>query len=367
MHTMNDKPYKLISVDKGKIAAAAQRALIAADSQYFAWSSERQEHFRATMKEEARTRARRVLLDSLLDIRCSLDQVDEAWRDAPPKHTDLLNWASLLINGIGEDFIYLNEFMSEGKSLLDFSTLYEYDYDDYIFQDKARRESLPNYKGVDYYAWRHPSWARLLIDGQFYYSTLLSLATYLIDEIEPVGNELIEQLIPHTYVNGKDNGKPVAVDGANDLILMDMELDANGQEEQFHELTSRWYTYQQDRWLELSKAFSQLPPAVYTQEQEWDADPHQFFVFTNAEVLKQIRWRHFIADCRPFMTEFSTLDGQLAQEIERTKLWLTENHRDIMKHFDPTVIKLRKKKKILLSSDALDDLNSIGCDDKSPE
>jgi len=34
----------------------------------------------------------------------------------------MLNWASLLTSGIGEDYIYLNESMAEGKSLLDFDT-----------------------------------------------------------------------------------------------------------------------------------------------------------------------------------------------------------------------------------------------------
>lgn len=358
---MNDKPYKLASVDKAKIVAAAQKALIAADSQYFAWSSERQERYRATMKRDARTRVRRVLLNSLLNIQCSPDQVDDVWDDVPIEQLNLLNWASLLTTGIGEDSTFLNEAMAEDKSLLDFLTLYEYDYEDYLFQEEARRRDFLLYKGADYYAWRHPSWARLLIDGRFYYATLLSLATRFVDEIESAGNEQIDQLIPHKYLDGRDNGKP-----EQGGFLWDMKLDAQGQEGQLNELRSRWYTYQQGRWLDLSKTFSQLPPAVYTKDENWDNDPHRFFIFNNAEALKQIRWRHFLSDCRPFMTELATLDGQLTQEIERATSWLTDNHQDIIKNYDPTVVKLQKKKKIILSPGALDDLSRIGRDDESP-
>jgi hypothetical protein len=45
--------------------------------------------------------------------------------------------------------------------------------------------------GTNYYAYRHPSWVRLLINGQFYYATFLSLATHLTDEIEEAGSDII--------------------------------------------------------------------------------------------------------------------------------------------------------------------------------
>lgn len=80
---ITDAPYPLTSIDKAKITAVAQRALIAADSLYFSWPAEQQEHFRATMNDDARNRVQRTSLDGLLDIQCSLDQVDAIWRDLP--------------------------------------------------------------------------------------------------------------------------------------------------------------------------------------------------------------------------------------------------------------------------------------------
>lgn len=107
----------------------------------------------------------------------------------------------------------------------------------------------------------------------------------------------------------------------------------------------------------MSETFNQSPPAVYTQDKDWDNDPHRFFIFSNAEALKQIRWPHFLSDCQPLMSEYLTLNEQLKLEVARATSWLAENHQDIMKNFDPTVVKLQNKKKIILSPQARDDLN----------
>ena len=159
------------------------------------------------MDENARNRVARVLLDSLLDIQCSIDEVNEAWSDVSFLELNILNWASLLTKGIGEDFIVLNEMLAEDKILLDFTTLYDSNYDDYLFQEQANKKEFPDYEGMDYYAYKHPSWVRLLIDGDFYYAIFTSVATQLCDDFEEAGRDYIDQLIPHKLVEGKDHGK----------------------------------------------------------------------------------------------------------------------------------------------------------------
>ena len=160
---MKDLAYKLAYLDKIKIRSAARKALIAADAHYYAWSSCEQERFRATMGDEPRRRIQCVLLDDLLDIKCSTEEVDDIWNYIPISNVNQLNWASLLTTGIGDDYIYLNESMAKDKTLLDFPALYDYDHADYLFQEEVRKRDFPDYKGTDYYALRHPSWVRLLI------------------------------------------------------------------------------------------------------------------------------------------------------------------------------------------------------------
>jgi hypothetical protein len=59
------------------------------------------------------------------------------------------------------------------------------------------------------------------------------------------------------------------------------------------------------RWLTLSKINAENPAAVYTQDKEWDDDPHRFFIFNNEAALKEIRWRYFLSDCKPLMANHS--------------------------------------------------------------
>ena len=356
---MKDLSYKLAHLDKKQIAAAARKALIVADADYYTWSLRKQEYFRATLGDGLLRKIQCVLLDNLLDIHCSINQVDEVWDDIPVSSLNPLNWACLLATGIGEDYIYLNEHMADGKTLLDFPTLYDYDYADYVCQEKLRKQEFVDYKGIDYYAFQHPSWVRLLIQERFYYGTFTSLSTYMIDEIESAGNDVIRQLIPHEYVDGKNHGKR-----EKGGFLWDIEIDAAGRELELDELNRRWFAYQHQCRMALCEANVQRPSRVYVCDKDWDDDPQRVFVFTNEETLKQIRWRHFLSDCEPLMAEYTEVEALLVEEVERANAWLVESYQDIQENFDPTVVKLRKKRKIIISEDALDDLEEMDGDNE---
>jgi hypothetical protein len=77
---------------------------------------------------------------------------------------------------------------------------------------------------------------------------------------------------------------------------------------------------------------------------------------TDFSRLKKIRWRHFLSDCTPLMTDYVVIKKQLEQEINNAKSFLDENYRDILENFDPNVVKLGKKRKVIMSAKALDDL-----------
>ena len=189
------------SFDKSAIVAAARRALIAVDTAYYSWSHEQQEVFRATMDDDARFFIRRSLLASLRGIECNSEkEINDAWEAVSIPDLYPLNWALLLTSGIGEDYIYLNEFMEDDTSILDVPTLYEYDYADYLYQEYARFRDFPEHKGSRYYGISHSWWIRLLIDDQLYYGTVTSLTTHLMEEIEDAGNDHIDKLIPSRLI-----------------------------------------------------------------------------------------------------------------------------------------------------------------------
>ncbi|MBL4681899.1 MAG: hypothetical protein JKY88_14405 [Pseudomonadales bacterium] len=336
-------------MDKSKIKAAARRALIAADPDYYSWPAQQQAQFRATMSDAAQARIESVLLKSLLGVQCTAENADEIWCDLPLSKLNNLNWSKLLTSGIGDDHIFLNESMAENKSLLDFNSLYDFDYDDYLFQEQANKKEFKDYKGRDYYALRFSRWARLIINDQFYYATLYSLASYLTDEIEDKSHDCINKLIPHEYVEGKENGKQV-----KGGFRWDIQADAGGKEKQLDELNSCLYSYVQERWLELSKEFTQDSPAVFIEAVNQKGELNRNFIFNNEDALKPIRWKHFLADCEPLIAEFSKVTKRVEQEVAKAEVYLQESYEDIMKIFDPKVVKLKKKMKIVVAPGAFD-------------
>lgn len=338
-------------MDPTTIKSAARKALIAADADYHSWEPERQERFRAAMNESAQDRADAVLLTDLLGIPCNAQNASEIWRDLPLAKLDNLNWAKLLTTGIGEDMIFLNESMAENTTLLDFETLYDYDFDDHLYQEQANKKEFKDYQGRDYYALRFQRWARLIIDEQFHYINLYSLAGYLTDQLEEQGGAVIQSLIPHRYFEGKQHGKP-----EKSGFLWDVRINAAGLEKQLDELQHRWHQYLQQRWLELSRTFTQVAPAVVTEHIKKNGEQHRNFIFNNEAALKRIRWKHFLVDCRPMTVEFAEVTNMKQQELAKAESWLREAHADIMRNFDPKVVKLKRKRKVVIAPGAFDGL-----------
>src|SRR5207244_12010063 len=85
----------------------------------------------------------------------------------------LYNSTLLPLMGVGDDHFFLNEGFAAHTSLLDFATLYDYDYADYQFQEQARQEDFPDYAGgKPYRGSLYYTWARLEIDGAYRYASL---------------------------------------------------------------------------------------------------------------------------------------------------------------------------------------------------
>ncbi len=80
------------------------------------------------------------------------------------------------------------------------------------------------------------------------------------------------------------------------------------------------------------------------------------FIFTDKTALKAVRFRHFMADCRALAGDSRALDLITEREKSAILAFLHEAHRDIMENFDPKVVKLRKKNKIIVADGALDAL-----------
>ena len=213
-----------------------KKAIIKFVPDYFSWDKKRQEQYRVDTPEEDAFKIKQFLLRELFDISVSNDdELEAAWRQMDEVQCSKLNATLLPIKGIGEDFFYLNEVFCSQKNLLSFETLYDYDFDDYMFQEDSRKKEQKDYEKKPYRGSLYLTWARLMIDDSFSYGVLSMAAGYLYCQLDEYGNDYLEKLIPHEFTHGKSHGK---VEGPG--YLFDLKIDAKGLESQLDELKHRF-------------------------------------------------------------------------------------------------------------------------------
>jgi len=143
-----------------------------------------------------------------------------------------------------------------------------------------------------------------------------------------------------------------------------MQADAGGLEKLLDELKSRWYSYTQQRWIELSKEFAHNSLAVFIEDINQDGELNMNIIFNNEDSIKQIRWKYFLSDCEPLTADFTDVTKRAELEVARAEAYLQEEHEDIMKNFDSRVAKLRNKTKVVVAPGALDGLLRDDLDDE---
>lgn len=343
-----------METDQTKWNTILRRAVIRVQPDYFALPEVERKNYRLQLNTEDGFRIRQTVLKELFGIVVNTTEELDAMLDTFDDSQYLsLNSTLLPLQGIGENNFFLNEDLPEDVTLLDFNTVGDYAWDDHRFQENSRAQEDPEYKIRPYLGDIHRCWARLTIDGTFHYADISSLAGYLIDVLDETGFDRIDQLIPCQYVEGPDHGK------RDDRgFVYDKQLDANGLEGQLQALRDRYYTYMRERYEALLDRFNSSPPAtnVYMLDRSRDNEPQMDFVFSDAIALDAVRFLHFISDCRCIAGDPAEIDQLVEQEKHLALDLLASDYKDIMDNFDPTVVKLRRKRKIILANKKLKDL-----------
>jgi hypothetical protein len=333
--------------------AAIRRAIISVVPDYFSWPEVEQERYRANMPDEDDLRIRQVLLKVLFGIKTTTYEDLEAELDSfNDEQYLLLNSSLLQLTGIGDDSFFLNECLAENTSLLDFETVYDYDYADHVFQESMRQQDDPNYTVKPYRGTLYFRWVRLQIKGAFHYGNLCLLAGYVNSKLEEFGFDKINELIPHEYVDGKNHGKR---EGQGSIF--DRRIDAGGLEPQLEELKDRYYQYVFSRSESLLEAYhASAPKRMYQIDENQGIEPHIDFIFTDQTALQAVRFRHFMKDCNAIQVDSGELKELVEQEYQAASHFLEQSYHDIVANFDPKVVKLRKKMKVIISDAAAKDL-----------
>ncbi len=328
-----------------------KRAIIKYVPGYFSWDVERQEQFRVNKPEEISFQIRRYLLAELLGITItSEEEMAEAEDHFSESQWSTINSALLPLQGIGDDYFFLNESFSKGKSILSYATLYDYDFADFQLQEEWRKQDIDGYEGRPYHGSLYLTWARLQIDGRFSYAVLTMLAGYIYSELDAFGDDYISELIPYEFKPGKAHGQK----DEKGYIRYDMQADAGGLEPQLDELKRRFWKELQVSLERLQLEFSkESRQQVFILDTSRAGDPEYHFIFTDKTVLSCIGLRTFMADCRKVeQKDHSILAAKIQKEKELMRQFLDEQYADIMANFDTRIVKFRKKKKIRFHKDS---------------
>ncbi len=306
---------KYFNMQNNKYTPELKNAINQIKPEYFAWGFDAQEKYRVGMPDEDTFKFNQFLFKELFNISVSdKKEFDEMWDDLDSEQYLKFNSTMLPVKGIGKDLFSLNEYLSAGKNILHYNTLYDYDLNDFKFQEEHRKKDIKDYQLQLYTGSLTSSWARLMINNSFSYGILSMVADYIYCEVEEFGTEHIDKLIPHEFKEGKNHGKPV---GEN--YIHDMYIDANGLEEELKDLNELFRNYLSTLYEKLKYEFdNQSAQKVYILDISNPNDPCHHFLFTDKEILKEIHFKYFMDCCRSF--EENDHSSLLEKVIEEKKL-----------------------------------------------
>ena len=338
-----------------------RRAVMVARPEYFAWSAEEQLRYRVTLPDEDRE----VIVAALLRAHgerqpAALAKLESHGRVPQGLQNRINEWLQPL-KGIGEDAFALNEHFAEGSSILDFETLLAYDRHDHAFQQDAKQRDFEGYQPAPYTGALHGAWARVLVEGQLCYVTLSMASWQLYGVMEDTASAEIEARIPHRHVPGPEDGKR----DESGSIRWDMRVQANGQEALLDELQHRVWEEQSRRRGELGQLFCEHGRGVcFLDDQPWEnQDPNErnlLVVFSDPDALAAVRFTSFLRDCRRIERPLAELRALEVREAKRMRDFVAAQHEDLVKNFDPKVVPLRKKLKVMIHPEALRDMEDDG-------
>lgn len=335
-----------------------RRALISVRREFFSWPPEQQLRYRAALPDEDRAAIVRALITGLSGtegVAAQLVRQEQEGR-LPLRLQNRINELLLPLTGIGADCFYLNEYLGEGRSILEFPNLRAYDEENHDFQEGARAEEDAGYAKQPYLGSLHGCWARMLVDGRLVYLTLSMAASYLHDRISEAAADELRRRIPHRHVPGPCDGER-----EGELIRWDTRVDAGGHEAMLEELQDRVWDYERDRWRAMKSEWNARSLAgVYALDVSQPTESNLLCVFTDKQALDKVRFDTFMADCRAVERPVEELEVAVATEVERVHRFVAEQHQELLITFDPKVVRLRKRRKILMHPDALDNLGLDG-------
>lgn len=336
--------------------AIVKRLLMRIDPLFFTYDKSKQDKARQSYYHQYDDMITEFLFKHVFEIEFEKGKENED--KLSKEQLDLFNAYLTTLIGIGENSFVYNEYQPKDFDLSLYASLYDYDFEEFNFQQNARNEHTED-EIIErpYRLYLNSNWTRMLDEqGCFYYSTQSSLSNYLYDKLSEHASDRMDQLIPHDFVDGPDNGKKT-----KGGYLWDVKLEANGLEAQLDELKDRYRDYLNRVLDEMNDTFHKDSEcAVYFEKSTVDDDePRWDVIIKNAQTAKNISFQSYLKDCEKYLKPNEELEEMYQQELEKLNAFIDQNYHDVMENFDPKVSKLKRKMKVILAPEALEGLASM--------
>jgi hypothetical protein len=250
------------------------------------------------------------------------------------------------MSGIGDNSVYLNEFLDWERAVRDFETVRAYDEARYRLLENERRLDYPTSADRPYRGSLFLTEARLRADGRCTEVTLSMAAGYVYGQLCDGSSALLKKCIPYRYVAGKHHGR---VEGK--YRRWDMRIDANGQETIVEELLWRIRTYEQERFDTLLTHWDATSRScVYFVEDQSALEARPHVVFSDKDALERVRFRSFISDCRSIESTSRALEEAVDEEKAVLARFIHAEHAELIRTYDPKIVRMREKYRMALST-----------------
>lgn len=228
--------------------------------------------------------------------------------DLEPVDNFIFNESIIYLNGVGENYFFLNEFLSSDKTTASYRTLFDFDKESFEFQEryKIKSDEFPNKTEMALHTGHlHSNWARavtgLVGEPKFHYLILESAASYIGVRLEEYMSYLIEDLIPHETYYGENHMKKTECDNYE----FDLRTNAYGLEEELNQLRKFGWQVVRELWDEAQVEFHKWNlKRIWVIENEDESkhqiDPSLCIVFSDVEAMKVrlANWDEDIAKLR---------------------------------------------------------------------
>ncbi|VAW58917.1 hypothetical protein MNBD_GAMMA08-1550 [hydrothermal vent metagenome] len=309
-------------------------------NEFFAMSPEEQDNWKLSEHDEIDKQVREFVKKEL------------GHDDDNNDHEKVYEYNAIMLDylGIGPNKFMMNEFDWDLKTA-NTDSLYTYNKKYHEWQENACSddENFDDYEKKELYN-RFANWARAEVDSKFYYLNLDSLQMWIQWQLDDISYDWMEKHIPHDYVSGKDDGKKV--EGGS---LWDMRLDAHGLEGWYEQMRDFGYKWTSDQY----NKHEELGDVVFVVDKTENIyDPSLDYIFGSLDVLKQLSFRDFIQDAEKLKGDNDVLMAYRDKVCAEFSNALDAEFEKVKKTA-PNVVKLKKKMKVVMSDQALEDLGNM--------